>query len=225
MSTLTMQDFQVQNPRDWKRLIDGLFPIARPVRAKWEKPQEIITVLNQIGSVPSVNHLFFPDGGGQDLLGAAEANESGLISLDCDGTNYYVKPESLSFESFGDPEDYQWSYFRLALSPIPATGTYKDFDKAAHVAEELLELSPGEYVNRSSWDEGEYDGEPLPKEARVIVRLLRGSVVIFQKSSFYNQLPAAYLAPHNKVDSERFRQEVAAFRGSGRATGALAGLV
>lgn len=182
-------------------------------------------MLNHIGSVPDVNHLFFPESGGNDLRGAAEATEHGLISLDCNGASYYVKPESLSFESFGDPEDYQWSYFRLALSPIPATGTYKDFDTQDTVSEELLELSPGEYVSRGWWDAGEHDGEPSPEEARVIVRFLRGSLVIFQKLSFYNQLPAAYLAVHNKVDSERFRQEVAAFRRSGRATGALAGLV
>ena len=209
-----LSDFQLQNPRDWKRLIDGLFPIARPLRAKWEHPAQIMDVLNQLGRLPRANHLFFPDGGGQDLLGARVAPESGLLSLNCGGVDRYVKPESLSFESFGDADDYQWSYFRLALFHIPATGIYQHFDKTGHVSEELLELCPGEYAPRSGWDENEHNGEPLPRGARLIVRILHGSLVIFQKSSFYNQLPATYLAPHNKVDGEGFRAEVAALRAS-----------
>lgn len=212
MSNLTMEEYRVRNPRDWKRLIDGLFPIAVPDRAKWEQPQQIIAVLNQIGSVQSVNHLFFPDGGGADLLGAAAANERGLISLNCDGTSYYVKPESLSFESFGDQDDYQLSYFRLELTPIPDTGTYPGFGQSGSIAEELLELSPGQYVDRSSSDAGEHQGQPLPKDARVIVRLLSGSMVIFQKSSLYNKIPATYDAPHDKVDGEQFRLEIAKLR-------------
>lgn len=223
MSTLTMPhspvpDFRVQNPRDWKRLIDGLFPIARPMRAKWEQPAQIIAVLNQLCRIPNVNHLFFPDGGGQDLLGARVAPESGLLSLNCGGVDRYVKPESLSFESFGDTDDYQWSYFRLALAQNPATGIYPDFDEAALVSEELLELGSGEYVHRSSWDENEHDGEPLSKKARLIVRILRGSLVIFQKTSLYNQLAETYLAPHNKVDDERFRKQIAALRASSMPT-------
>lgn len=218
------QEYRRQNPRDWKRLIDGLFPLARPTRAQWEKPAEIMAVLNHIGSVAGVNHLFFPDGGGQDLLGAAVAGERGLLDLDCNGVSYYVKPESLSFESFGDRDDYQWSYFRLALAPLQGTGTYPNFEEQVAGSEELLELTPGEYVDRSSWDENEHDGEPLPKRARLVVRLLRGSLVIFQKTSLYNHLPETYLAPHNQVDGEGFRAEIAAFRGKIiHRAGALAG--
>lgn len=207
-------DFRAQNPRDWKRLIDGLFPIARPLRAKWEQPAQIIAVLNQLCSIPRANHLFFPEGGGQDLLGARVAPENGLISLNCGGVDRYVEPASLSFEHFGDADDYQWSYFRLALVHLPATGIYPDFKDAASVSEELLELGPGEYAHRNSWDENEHEGEPLPREARLIVRILRGSLVIFQKTSLYNQLAETYLAPHNKVDDERFRQQIAALRQS-----------
>ena len=43
--------------------------------------EDIINVLNIIGSIPNLNHMFYPGGGGMDLLKVELATEPDCIAL------------------------------------------------------------------------------------------------------------------------------------------------
>jgi serine/threonine-protein kinase len=71
--------------------------------------------------------------------------------------------------------------------------------------EELVEIDSGKYVERFNWEEGEFDGEPLPEQARLICRYLRGSFVIFSTRSIYNLVPDTYDGRHDTMSEQEFR--------------------
>jgi len=205
MKPQNIDEFREQNPKDWKRVIDQLFPGAIPFHARWEGPAAL-AVLNHIGSVQNVNHLFFASGGGLDLTGAAAAHD-GQTELHFTDSRRLCKIKSVCFESFGDETDYQWSYFRIDTEPLLPSGYAVEGDDV--LQEELTELSPGEYGPRSLWDDRyEDEGGQLPATARLVVRLMSGSMVIFQKSSAYNRTRTTYLAPHAKLTADDFREQI-----------------
>lgn len=105
------------NYSEWKYLQNRLFPKTVPLHAEWRDIDSIIKILNDIGSMPGLNHMFFPTGGGQDVESAKYANEEGCICLVAGGCNYIFKPYRLELENYGK-RDYRWSYFRLQLEPI-----------------------------------------------------------------------------------------------------------
>lgn len=158
----------------------------------------------------SLNHAFFPGGGGLDLTGAAQSTEGGCIELHFGGQVEVVKPQKLTFDSFGD--NLEWAYFRLETGEIEPSGVYEN---NSFEYEELTEINPGEYLPRSIWEHGYYGYDengyemPLPKGARVISRCFKGAYVIFAKTSIYNQVPGTYDGRHNKMSSERFRNYIA----------------
>ena len=79
--------------------------------------------------------------------------------------------------------------------------------------ETLTEDIPGHYI---SWICGNYgyyeDGKPLPKEYRIVERYIKGSFVVFSKSSVYNDISGTYDARHNKMTTEQFREYISNLR-------------
>lgn len=208
-------DFRAQNPKDWKNLIDQLFPLGVPARAIWVEQETIIRVLNHIGGVYASNYTFLPSTGGLDLTGAKVSSEAGLMELVFGQSARVGKIESLSFESFGDtgdPEDYQWAYFRIETEPLAPTGI--GYVPSHQLEERVTELRPGEYASLDAWEyRGEQEDEdPLPKTARPLTRLLGGSLVIFQKSGDYNAARGTDGAVHNLMDADDFRDFIATAR-------------
>ena len=198
---------------EWQALLKELFPVAIPSECVWSTVEDIIAVLNKISSKENLNHMFLPSGGGNDLSGAEESTESGTIALvyGCVGADI-VKPISLAFNSFDT--EYLWAYFRLETGGLQPTGVCKRYDSNDKF-EELTELEPGKYADRSAWDNKYYSSEeegterPIPKTSRPVVRYFRGSFVIFAKGSFYNYMPETYEAPHENMTPEEFRNHIA----------------
>jgi serine/threonine protein kinase len=196
-------DYHARNPLAWEHLQRRLFPISTPLRAVWTDSLEMVKLLDLLGGRSDMNHMFLPGGGGLDLSGACfSEREEGCIELEFGGVNHLLKPHRLMFESFG--YEPQWNYFRLEADELQPSGTYEQYsEKYAH--EELTDLGEDGYIDRGYWDEGEYRGERLPPNARVIVRHFRGAFVIFEKTSRYNQVPGTYDGRHNKMDADAFR--------------------
>ena len=140
-----------------------------------------------------------------DILGARLGNEENTIELVIEERIVYVlRPKRLMFESFGF--DWEWNYFRLEsenLEPLIDI----DFAQKYHY-EGLVEIEPGHYIEMVYWDRGEYKGQELPCESRLVSRYIRGDFVIFQKTSMYNRIHATYLGIHNKMNSEEFRNYI-----------------
>lgn len=196
-------NFYQRNDLDWKTVQFKLFPSNLPSYAEWTDLQTICNILNIVGGIRALNHMFFDSGGGLDLEGAKLSNESGLIELNC-GLTYLAKPIKLSFCSFS--ADYEWNYFYLELDKIaPIYPSYSN-------TEELIELEPTHY---KPYDYIEYyyekydDGyTPKPKNYRSIARLTGGNLVIFRKTSSYNLTPSTYDGRHGKMGATKFREYI-----------------
>ncbi len=204
----TIADFHIRNLKEWNELTRKLFPLVVPTRATWSNLDDMCLVLGEVAKVPSLNHMFYPTGGGNTITGVSRAAEKGMIELHIGDKNAeLLKPAKLSYESFG--ADSRWSYFRLEAEPIKPTG----IPRAIHsdgAAEALTEIAPGKYVPYEHWDEGEYQNAPLPDFARPVSRFLKGSFVLFSTRSFYNANSATYDARHNKMNEDEFRDYIQA---------------
>lgn len=205
-----VSNFQKSNYSEWKYLQNRLFSKTVPLHAEWRDIDSIIKILNDIGSMPGLNHMFLPTGGGQDVESAKYANEEGCICLVAGGCNYIFKPYRLELENYGK-RDYRWSYFRLQLEPIEpiSNAIYED------CRESLIEDFPGHYIESNLASYGRYDdGTEFPKGHRQVDRFLNGSFVIFSKQSVYNHISGTYDARHNKMSSMEFRHYIGTMRQS-----------
>lgn len=202
----TIADFHIRNLKEWNELTRKLFPLVVPTRAAWSDIDDICLVLGEVAKVPSLNHMFYPTGGGNTITGVSRAAEKGMIELHIGDKNAEIlKPAKLSYESFGT--DSRWSYFRLEAAPVKPTGIPRAIDSDG-AAEALTEIAPGEYVPYEHWDAGEYQDAPLPAMARPVTRFLKGAFVFFSTRSFYNADPGTYDARHNRMDEESFREYI-----------------
>lgn len=199
------KDFKKRNPLEWRDQQLELFPYSVPQRVIWEKPDEIVQILNLLGAVDNLNHMFLPEGGGMDLIGARLGLEDKTIEMVIDEKKVYiVHPKRLLFESFD--YDWEWNYFRLEsnyLEPL----LEKDFAQE-YFFEELVEIGPQYFISREYLDEGEYNGQKLPPYTRLVSRYIKGDFVIFQKTSMYNRIDVTYEGIHNQMDSDEFRSYI-----------------
>jgi hypothetical protein len=203
-------DFEKRNLKEWVELQNKLFPMGPPERVAWIDVDVIYSVLRLVAQAPSLNHMFFPDGGGITIEGVSKAGEAGLIVLH-HGVSTILKPLKLTFESFGPAS--AWNYFRLEAAPIEPTDALEGVSYDGF-SEGLCELSPGRYVDFEAWNAGEYQGKRLPVGARPVVRYLKGSFVFFSTRSPYNLDPDTYDGRHNKMGEEEFHSYIARHAGA-----------
>ncbi len=149
--------------------------------------------------------MFFPSGGGLDLVSAKFSNEKDCIELIAEGTVNVVKPKKLTFESFGF--NYKWNYFRLETYELKKSNVYDDYSEDS-IREELTEIAPAVYADHRCFKYNDLNGLPLPDGARPICRFFRGSFVFFQKTSIYNKTPSTYSATHEKMTEPEFRKMI-----------------
>ncbi|WP_214822299.1 MULTISPECIES: serine/threonine protein kinase [unclassified Exiguobacterium] len=188
----------------WEKMIKSLFGGELPLRKEWSNYEDIIKILDTIGKNEAENHTFLPNGGGLDLSACTNSKENSCIELNLDSTKHIVKPEKLVFQRFEDGE-LEWSYFFLETDELKPSGVYEDL---LYSEEELVELFPGEYIDRYFWDTGYYNGDVLSKDARLVSRHLNGSFVIFSKASLYNANSSTYDGRHSKLKEERFKNHI-----------------
>lgn len=215
----------------WRKMINQFFAGEIGESLRITEIHQIREVLDVVGKDKALNHTFMPSGGGLDLHGASNSYEAELIELHLGGITHLVKPESLTINRISDYPD--WWYLRLNCHPFPESGVYARDDEESdemddmfkkdeemefflkYRGEELVEISPGKYVERYYWDMNNlgYDEHgdeiPLPENARIVVRLCGGGdLAIFSKYAIYNQVPHTYDARHNKMSEEQFREYI-----------------
>ena len=196
-------DLSRSNLSQWKFIQNTLFRKNIPDSACWSNIDDIIYVLNLLGRMQNINHMFFPSTGGADFEYAEKAGEDGCICIKS-LVNLIVKPKCLYAENI--QKDYMWSYFRLELDELEPI--FEIYD--GQIYERLTEDVSGHYI---SWKYGNYgyyeDGTALPKEYRIVNRYLKGSFVIFAKTSVYNNdITGTYDARHNKMTAEEFKNYI-----------------
>ncbi|OMD21326.1 hypothetical protein BJP48_30110 [Paenibacillus odorifer] len=200
------KEFRDSQLPEWEKLINYLFGSPTPENEVITDIKEIKKTLKKIAKSDASNHTFMPDSGGMDLTGCTKSEESGCLELDFDGITHIVKPKKLIFQSFPDVP-LEWSYFNLIVDKLPPSGVYENDDD---YYEELTELYPNEYISRGYYDAGEYNGKPLPEDARVVLRYFKGSFVIFSKASIYNLADPlkGYNGTHEKYGEEMFENAI-----------------
>ncbi|MER2295404.1 MAG: protein kinase [Desemzia incerta] len=197
-------DYTKYNLSQWKSVQKKLFPTVIPERASWTNIDSIVSVLNLISEMPSLNHMFYPSSGGSDLEFVEKAGEEGFIYLHTGGGSIDVlRPKQLYLENFGDPS--VWSYLRLDLEEVSPI-----FENLSDSFYELLtEDRPGNYL---SWEVGNYrhyeDGSPVPKSTKLVSRYHKGSFVFFSKKSIYNSIGGTYNGNHALVSNNTFRKYI-----------------
>jgi len=183
----------------WNYIQRSLFNGVSPDSATWTNREKIVEILNLIGKMPCLNHMFFPDGGGADFEQVELAAETGCICIHADSGSSILSPARLIVETFGT--DIVWSYFRLELDKLKPI-----FKEGEYAYEAVTEDTPGHYV---SWKCGNYgyyeDDSPLPEGYRNVSRYLSGSFVFFLKPSPYNLIHGTYDARYNQKDAKEFR--------------------
>ena len=202
-------NFYRQNAEQWNEVQKVLFPNSLPKTVLWENVRDIIAILKMVCAYESLNHAFFPNGGGLDLVDARISYESECIELDFE-VIHIVKPKRLLFESFG--HNAHWNYFRLELDELPLLDLNKNLIDPREYEinqffETLSELSPGNYYHHDILSERktyEKDFLILPN-SRHATRWNRGSFVFFNKASMYNADGSTYDGRHNKMSSDEFR--------------------
>lgn len=196
------QNFKRRNLSQWSYIQKKLFNDTIPNSAYWDDIDDIVSVLNLLGNMPNLNHVFIPTGGGNDLDYAVKANEKDCIVMNISGSNYVVKPKFLSVENVD--KNFIWSYFRLELDNLEPILTGNQL-----IREYLTEDKPGHYL---SWKCGNYgyyeDGHRLPDNYKMVDRFLYGSFVFFSKDSVYNRISGTYDARHFKMSSSEFRKYI-----------------
>lgn len=198
------KNFHKRNLSEWLDVQQVIFPISSPSQATWTDIDSICSVLNEIGSRPSLNYMFYPTRGGMDLLGASKAEENGMLALHVRGSQVAIlKPNKLTYESVGfHPE---WNYFRLEAAEVEPTGIDSNM-RNDDTSERLLEIEPGKYVEYDCWPKGEYNGAPLPEDARPVGRYVKGVFILFSKRSLYNINNDTCDALHERISEVEFRE-------------------
>lgn len=195
-------DWERKNLIQWQEIRELLFPSYIPSHAEWLDIDDMVSVLNLVGQYDSLNHLFFPDGGGLDLTGASRSYERGCIELHFGELVYIVKPKRLLYEYI--EKTCEWNYFYLELNQLDAVTADLPSE---YYAEELCEMASGEYYPLDVLKNMSRDDYDRIKPRR-IVRYLRGSLVAFHKDSIYNNEVAKYEGEHSQYTATEFRQYI-----------------
>lgn len=190
----------------WRSAIAATFPLGAPKVAEWTDLSAMSQVLAPFMG-EGVNHAHFSTGGGLDLLGVGPSNERGFLSFATSSRARKIgKPERLLFHHFAD--DPAQSFFWLQFRKVRETGTYDPPADRDH--EELVEIEPGTYLERAVWDQhctyDEYGDEvPLPKDAKLIWRFNRGSIMLVGNGALWNGRPDTYDGEHDALGPDNIR--------------------
>ena len=204
------EDFDTRNKADWAAAIHQAFGPAPPRSAQWTDLDAMLHVLSPFME-QNLNHTMLPGSGGLDMESIARSPEPGCLEF-CPGDRLadMFRPSVLFFEHF--PE-YPWnSFFLLETQPLRPCGLYGESNLEY---EEVVELSPGEYIDRSHHDTGvlDYDEDgrkiPLPRTSRVVSRHMRGKFLIVAKRSIWNLMSSTYDGRHGRMTAQQIRNAIA----------------
>lgn len=188
---------------DWNFLHEYLFKGTTPESTTWNKVDDIIGILNIIGSIPAYNHMLFSDIGGLDFDTAEKAAEKDCIYIYASRICYIIKPKRLYFGGF---DDFAWNYFLLELDELSPV-----LDVQNTTCEILVEDYPGNYVSAEYAQYGVYDydkGDKLPEGFKIVYRYLKGKFLIVLKFGPYNNIQSTYDGRHGDCSNDMFREYI-----------------
>ena len=195
--------FNMSNHNDdnWINIVKD-FTEYIPSRSMWDEVDDIINILDIIGSGYS-NYCFLPFSGGFHLEKAKHAPEDECIELITpnSGSYYIIKPYRLFFDYFHNHEHL--SYFTIELKGLSKRG-----DLINEGIECLVEIGKNDYISTDEYDE--HNVYVNYKESRRVFRVLHGKILITSNTNPYNN-PKVYFSKHNSVSLDEFREFINKF--------------
>ncbi len=190
-----------QQVSNWNFLKKYLFHGHGPQRCCWEDPVEIKRVMNLLSALPLYSHVFFPDKGWMAFKKVEIGAEPVSLDVYTDFFIYRVKLGKLYYENFLQP---YWNYFILESEPAEV----KVGAEADEYYEQVVEDKPGHYVSAVDAVYGVYDydeGGKFPEGAKLIIRCLKGKILIVLKHGPYNMISNMDDGRHNNCSIDDFR--------------------
>lgn len=189
---------------EWEYVLNNLFPYGIPKSMEWDSNETIVSTLNELTLLGYLNHMFMPNGGGQDLMGVRISNEPNYIDLDF-GMIYKCKPKKLYLETF---DNSSWNYFYLELDDIK-----NDINFSCQINSDVIEVvenTPSEYLESYHWyykrNMNSDTQELLNTNARNIFLALNGNFCIFNKFSPYNRESSTYNEYQTIFNPDEFKR-------------------
>jgi hypothetical protein len=189
----------------WRDAIAVVFGREPPESKTWTSLGESIRTLEPF---MGINHSFYPVSGGMDFLGVTTSKEFGCLEFALgEGPVCVLRPRSISFGFI--PLSPENSFFLIDLAPLRPTGVYETVAESEQVVE-----FDGRYHNHEIEARGYLeidengDEVPLPEDARTVVRLLHGKVLIVAKTGLWNGDTSTYDGRHGRMDVPTIRQAI-----------------
>lgn len=186
-------DFGLGNPLQWAGAEARAFGVPC-TRMEWTAPSAIVEVVKLLSRRESLNHSFFPGGGGLDITDA-ELTEGGAAILlwHSERGATVIKPIRLTLERLGAGS--QGSYATLESAALEPFGVREkgEWD------EELLRCDEYNYMALPS------DDEPWPEEVARVSRYFKpGMFIIAPKGGIYNRIDT-YQGKGNALGRDKLR--------------------
>jgi len=186
-------DFGLRNPLQWAGAEALAFGVPC-TRMEWTAPAAIVEVVKLLSRRESLNHSFFPGGGGLDITDA-ELTEGGTAMLLWHGEQLatVIKPVQLTLERLGAGP--QGSYATLESAALEPFGVREK----GEWYEELLRCDEHNYMALPS------DDDPWPKGVARVARYFKpGVFIIAPKGGIYNRIDT-YQGKGNALGRDKLR--------------------
>lgn len=208
-TTMPRSDFHIRARADWVRAVDALSGAAAPASMTWETRADIAKALAPfLGK--NRNHAHLPGGGGMDIESVELSSETSCLDFVVGGhTAYRAKPRRMILERI--QADVAESFLLIEFDELKPSGVYPapapaDADDRPFPDEEVVDVGSGRLHPRSVFDDGEFpNGDPLPDDARLAVRLFRGKMLFVSKGSIWNGASATYDGRHARMGAAEIR--------------------
>ncbi|WP_315927490.1 hypothetical protein [Mesorhizobium sp. SP-1A] len=202
-------DFHKRSRSEWISKVDQITH-SGDATLSWQHVDDIVSRLDPfMGS--NKNHAHLPKGGGFDFLSVSHGREPGCIEFGIfTGTTVVVKPRRLVLERIAsDPAE---SFLMLELDDLEPSGSnQKDRERSTlRRQEEAIEVGRGKYVGRAAYEDGYFVDDrgyerELPEDARPVLRLLNGQIMLVTKGSIWNGSSRTYSGLHDGMTTPQIR--------------------
>lgn len=196
------QEYQQRLDVIWRRAIENAFGASPPQARSWTDPYDCADVLRHF---MAGNYSFLPPNGHLPLRGVGVHEDARRLLFDLSETGLLeTLPRSLRFEYIEEAPIE--SFLLLELRDMEPTGIYESVstnEQVARIDDEDYDYS---IIERGVWHYDEDGCEvPVPDDAKTVLRLLSGKLLIVSKGSMWNHTNETWDGRHNRMTSDEIR--------------------
>lgn len=217
MTDASMLDYQQRSREAWIDAVRATVGPVPPDRAEWTYLLDMEKVLRPF-LAGGISHAHLPSRGTLQFSSIAPSSEDDCMEIGLEARSSVVlRPKSLRLEYVDGAPAESFILIECAILPPALEGSPSGI-------EEVCDLGDGDYIGRHHWDSREYEGpdgegglatRPLPDDAKLVRRILRGTVLLVCKGSRWNRSGRTGTGEHSGLEVGRIREIIAAMGGAG----------